>query len=89
MKQRPFEKLHAADWQAFAATLDRLEGRAGARTAAALLPVAEIPVTYRRLCQQLAIARAQALLSGRDFITPDDIKTMVKPALRLYGIPAL
>jgi MoxR-like ATPase len=27
-------------------------------------------------------ARAQALLNGRDFVTPDDVKTMVKPALR-------
>ena len=59
MKQRPFEKLHAADWQAFAATLDRLERRAGARTAAAPPPIAEFPAAYRRLCQQLAIARAR------------------------------
>lgn len=27
-------------------------------------------------------ARAQALLCGRDFVTPDDVKTLVKPALR-------
>ena len=27
-------------------------------------------------------ARAQALLNQRDFVTPDDIKTIVKPALR-------
>ena len=27
-------------------------------------------------------ARAQALLNGRDFVTPDDIKTTAKPALR-------
>jgi MoxR-like ATPase len=27
-------------------------------------------------------ARAQALLNGRDFVTPDDVKTIVKPALR-------
>lgn len=27
-------------------------------------------------------ARAQALLNGRDFVTPDDVKSMVKPALR-------
>ncbi len=27
-------------------------------------------------------ARAQALLNGRDFVTPDDIKAIVKPALR-------
>ncbi len=27
-------------------------------------------------------ARAQALLNQRDFVTPDDIKSIVKPALR-------
>jgi MoxR-like ATPase len=27
-------------------------------------------------------ARAQALLSGRDFVTPDDVRTIAKPALR-------
>ena len=27
-------------------------------------------------------ARAQGLLNGRDFVTPDDVKTMVKPTLR-------
>ena len=27
-------------------------------------------------------ARAQAVLSGRDFVTPDDIRTIAKPALR-------
>jgi len=27
-------------------------------------------------------ARAQALLCGRDFVTPDDVKSLVKPALR-------
>ncbi|MGB1110334.1 MAG: AAA family ATPase, partial [Gammaproteobacteria bacterium] len=30
----------------------------------------------------LRAARAQALLNGRDFVTPDDIKQMVPPALR-------
>ncbi len=59
MKQRPFENLHATDWQAFAATLDRLERRAGAKTAAAPPPVAEFPAAYRQLCQHLAIARAR------------------------------
>ncbi|MFO7642628.1 MAG: stage II sporulation protein M [Candidatus Competibacteraceae bacterium] len=58
MKQRRFEQTHAADWQAFAATLDRLEHRKSAETAAPL-PVAELPGAYRRLCQQLAIARAR------------------------------
>ena len=59
MKQRPFEQQHAADWQAFAATLDRLERRQSDQTAAAPLPIAEVPAAYRRLCQQLAIARAR------------------------------
>jgi MoxR-like ATPase len=27
-------------------------------------------------------ARAQALLNQRDFVTPDDVKSIVKPALR-------
>ena len=27
-------------------------------------------------------ARAQAVLSGRDFVTPDDIRSIAKPALR-------
>ena len=27
-------------------------------------------------------ARAQAVLAGRDFTTPDDVRTMAKPALR-------
>jgi len=58
MKQRRFEQNHAAEWRAFAATLDRLERRKNAGSAAPL-PVAELPAAYRRLCQQLAIARAR------------------------------
>ena len=58
MKQRRFEQTHAADWQVFAATLDRLERRKIAETAAPL-PIAELPGAYRRLCQHLAIARAR------------------------------
>jgi MoxR-like ATPase len=27
-------------------------------------------------------SRAQAVLSGRDFVTPDDMRTIAKPALR-------
>jgi MoxR-like ATPase len=27
-------------------------------------------------------ARAQAVLEGRDFVTPDDVRTIAKPALR-------
>lgn len=60
MKQRPFEERHAAGWQAFAATLDRLERRKRTQPAVvAPLPVAEFPAAYRQLCQHLAIARAR------------------------------
>ncbi len=58
MKQRRFEQNHAADWRAFAATLDHLERRKSAETAAPL-PIAELPAAYRRLCQHLAIARGR------------------------------
>ncbi|MDG4551482.1 MAG: stage II sporulation protein M [Candidatus Contendobacter sp.] len=58
MKQRPFEQRYAADWRAFAATLDRLERRKPDRNAAPL-SMAEFPAAYRRLCQQLSIARAR------------------------------
>ena len=30
----------------------------------------------------IRIARAEALLSGRDFVTPDDVKRVTLPALR-------
>lgn len=59
MKQRPFEQRHAADWQAFAAALDRLERRPGERAGSGSWSAAEFPAAYRRLCQQLAIARAR------------------------------
>lgn len=58
MKQRPFEQRHAADWRAFAATLDRLERRKPDCNATSL-PMAEFPAAYRRLCQQLSIARTR------------------------------
>lgn len=57
MKQRPFEQRYAAEWQIFEQTLDWLEQRRPA--AVAPLPLAEFPAAYRRLCQQLAIARAR------------------------------
>jgi uncharacterized membrane protein SpoIIM required for sporulation len=61
VKQRRFERRHAADWQAFAARLDRLDHWTAPRNAAqpAPLPVAELPAAYRQLCQQLAIARSR------------------------------
>lgn len=59
MKQRQFENRHAAAWQNLAACLDSLERRSIAKGAPGTAPlsVAELPAAYRRLCQQLAIAR--------------------------------
>jgi MoxR-like ATPase len=34
------------------------------------------------------VARAAALLGGRDFVTPDDVKRMALPALRHRVTPA-
>lgn len=61
MKQRQFETRHAAAWQSLAARLDRLERRSVAKNSSGTepLPVAELPAAYRRLCQQLAIARSR------------------------------
>jgi uncharacterized membrane protein SpoIIM required for sporulation len=61
MKQRQFENHHAADWQAFAAQLDRLERRSVPKNAPKFtpLPVLELPAAYRQLCQHLAIARSR------------------------------
>ena len=52
-RQEPFVAHHQPEWDALADWLDRRE----AETAAALLPDAEFPARYRRLCQQLALAR--------------------------------
>lgn len=61
MKQRRFEDRYAAGWRAFAAQLDRLERRAAPKNAPPItpLPVAELPVAYRQICQHLAIARCR------------------------------
>ncbi|MCC7221333.1 MAG: stage II sporulation protein M [Candidatus Contendobacter sp.] len=61
MKQRQFERRHSAEWQAFAARLERLERRSPLKNTPqpAPLPVLELPAAYRRLCQQLAIARSR------------------------------
>lgn len=58
MKQRPFEQHHAAEWQAFGQMLDSLE-QPRRKPVAMSLPLSEFPAAYRRLCQQLAIARAR------------------------------
>jgi uncharacterized membrane protein SpoIIM required for sporulation len=55
MKQQPFEEHHEPFWQAFAERLDLLEQ--GRDKADAALPNEAFPAAYRRLCQQLAIAR--------------------------------
>jgi MoxR-like ATPase len=34
------------------------------------------------------VARAAALIAGRDFVTPDDVKRMALPALRHRVVPA-
>lgn len=61
MKQRQFENRHAAEWQAFAARLDRLEQRTAPKKTdrSAPLPIVELPAAYRRLCRHLAIARGR------------------------------
>lgn len=61
MKQRQFENCHAAAWQSLAARLDDLEHRSIIKNAPGIdpLPVAELPAAYRRLGQQLAIARSR------------------------------
>ena len=44
-----------------------------------------LPPAGGKLCEAFltrCAARAQALLNQRDFVTPDDLKAIVKPALR-------
>lgn len=60
MKQQAFEERHAREWEEFAAWLDRRDRLR--RTDARHLPQApfddgELPRRYRRICQQLALAR--------------------------------
>jgi uncharacterized membrane protein SpoIIM required for sporulation len=58
MKQAVFERQHQADWQAFAAQLDALEGGKPRSTQPGTFPAA-----YRRLCQQLALAESRGYSS--------------------------
>jgi uncharacterized membrane protein SpoIIM required for sporulation len=61
MKQTAFEAQHAEDWARFERWLERRQqGRHFAKNAAPEanpLPDIEVPQTYRRLCQHLALAR--------------------------------
>lgn len=61
MKQRRFETRHGAEWQNLAARLDALERQSVSNNTLGVKPLlaSEFPAAYRRLCQQLAIARAR------------------------------
>ena len=100
MRQAIFEARHAADWAGFEAWLDHHERRrrgaepagTAASAAAAPIPDAAVPQTYRRVCQHLALAR------DRQY-SPELVDRLNRLALRghhlLYGargsrgIPAL
>ncbi|PRX44180.1 MoxR-like ATPase [Prauserella shujinwangii] len=45
-------------------------------------PGVRLGVSPRGATGLLAVARAWAWLSGREYVTPDDVKTLAKPALR-------
>jgi uncharacterized membrane protein SpoIIM required for sporulation len=53
MKQQGFEDRFSPEWDAFERWLERRGKRADAES----LPDAEVPRRYRRICQQLALAR--------------------------------
>ena len=57
MKQSHFEARHQAEWHAFGATLDALEGGKSPPAAS------DFPAAYRRLCQHLALARSRGYSS--------------------------
>ena len=63
MRQEQFIARHAAEWQAFEHWLDsrgrsaRMARREGKVTGTGLLRDEDMPLAYRRLCQQLALAR--------------------------------
>ncbi|HEU5476056.1 MAG TPA: MoxR family ATPase [Actinophytocola sp.] len=46
------------------------------------MPAVRLGASPRGATALLAAARAWAWLSGRDFVTPDDVKTLARPALR-------
>ncbi|HEX7303608.1 MoxR family ATPase [Lentzea sp.] len=45
-------------------------------------PAVRLGVSPRGATALLAVARAWAWLSGRDYVTPDDVKALARPALR-------
>lgn len=45
-------------------------------------PALQLGVSPRGATALLATARSWAWLSGRDFVTPDDVKAMARPTLR-------
>jgi uncharacterized membrane protein SpoIIM required for sporulation len=57
MRQDQFVARHDADWQALSAWLDAAGRRPRAAAAEAPCDDTEVPRRYRRLCQQLALAR--------------------------------
>ena len=46
------------------------------------LPSVELGASPRASVHLLAAAKAWARLEGRDFVTPDDVAAMARPALR-------
>lgn len=77
MRQESFVRRHQAEWDAFEQWLDargtsarrsRGTGATGRNPAWQGLPDAEVPARYRRLCQQLALARRRGyspVVTGR------------------------
>ena len=45
-------------------------------------PALQLGVSPRGATALLAASRAWAWLSGRDYVTPDDVKALARPALR-------
>ena len=60
---------------------DRLRG-ADRRAPRATGPGIALGAGPRGSLALVRAARAQAVLSGRDFVTPDDVREIAKPALR-------
>ncbi len=89
MKQTVFEAQHGDDWSRFERSVERLQKRGPFSRKPApdpdALPDAEVPQTYRRLCQHLALAR------DREY-SPDLVDRLNALVLRghhlLYGARA-
>jgi MoxR-like ATPase len=90
--------LHAAGVRPVATAADLAAGRRAVRRVSATEPVLEYIVDLCRATREapslelgasprgttalLAVAKARAWLSGRDYVTPDDVKAFAVPALR-------